>query len=123
MTTPDPWTPSPAHRIDWPKVLDDIAYLLGDPLQANPILREAVSERELAQHLHVARSTIRGWVEGSEPRHADGEVLIAHWCRLTGKARTFIHIDRFVYSAAKVVATAPRATSSTEKPRAHAFAM
>lgn len=95
--TADPW----AARIAWAKVLDDIAYMLGEARADNPLLREAVSERQLADTIEVARGTLRGWMDGSEPKHSDGERVIAHWCRLTGKARTFIHVDRWVYSAAK----------------------
>lgn len=93
----DPWS----ARIDWPKVLDDIAYLLGEPQAGNDLLRTPVSEKRLAEALQRPRMTVKGWLDGSEPRHSDGEVIITHWERLTGKARTFIYIDRYVYSAAK----------------------
>lgn len=95
--THDPWS----ARIDWPKVLDDIAYLLGEPRTDNEQLRTPVSQEKLADALAAPRGTLRGWLDGSEPRHSDGEKLLITWCRLTGKARTFAPVDRFVYSAAK----------------------
>jgi hypothetical protein len=109
----DTWTASPSSRIDWSKVLDDIAYLLGEPLPQNADLRTSLSERKLADALKVPRGTLVGWMGGSEPRHSDGEVILAHWCRLTGKARTFVPVDRYVLSAAKVVVK-----SGSDKPRA-----
>jgi hypothetical protein len=94
----DPWSP----RIDWSKMLDDIAYLLGDPAPENPLLRVSVSQEKLAKAIGFPRGTVRYWMEGSEPRHGDGEVLIAHWCRLTGKARTFVHVRHYALSASKM---------------------
>lgn len=116
MTNPTPWTPAPSARIDWPKVLEDIAYLLGDPLPANELLRAPVSQERLAHHLGFPRGTLRNWIDGSEPRHSDGEQLLAHWCRLTSKARTFVPVDRYVYSAAKV------GTPTQRKPGEHGAA-
>lgn len=104
----DPWTSAQTARIDWPKVLEEIAYLLGEPLPANELLRAPVSQERLASHLGFPRGTLRNWIDGSEPRHSDGEALLAHWCRLTGKARTFVPVDRYVYSAAKVGAPKQR---------------
>jgi hypothetical protein len=116
--TNEAWTASANARIDWPTLLDEIAYMLGDPLPENAELRVPVSVHRLADHLQVARGTLRGWQDGAEPRHGDGEVIIGHWCRLTGKARTFVPVDRYVLSAAKV-ATVKR---GTDKPRASAGA-
>jgi hypothetical protein len=98
----DPWQPSSdSSRIDFTKVLEDIAYQLGEPLPSNPEQREAVSVVKLADALDVPRGTLRNWLDGSEPRHTDGEKILAHWQRLTGKARTFAPVDRYVFSAAK----------------------
>jgi len=104
----DPWTASHGARIDWPKVLDDIAYLLGEPQQGNELLRDSVSQEKLAAAIGFPRGTLRNWMAGSEPKHSDGEVLIAWWLRLTGKARTFIPLDRYVHSAGRTVQTAVR---------------
>lgn len=114
MTQNDPWS----ARIDWPKVLEEIAYMLGDARTDNEQLRDPVSQEKLADALTAPRGTLRGWLDGSEPRHSDGERLIAHWCRLTGKARTFVPVDRYVYSAAKAGAPAPIRTTTSDKPKA-----
>lgn len=108
MTNSDPWTAAQGSRIDWPKVLDDIAYLLGEPLATNELLREPVSVVKLADALDYPRGTVRNWQDGSEPKHFDGERILAYWCRLTGKARTFVPVDRYVYSAAKAGTPKPR---------------
>lgn len=97
MTEPDPWT----ARIDWPKLLEDVAYLLGEPSQANPDLRIAVSQEKLATALDVSRGTLRNWMDGSEPRHSDGETLLFRWCSLSGKARTFAPVTHFAYISAQ----------------------
>jgi hypothetical protein len=108
MTNPEAWTPAQTARIDWPKVLDDIAYLLGEPLPANELLRASVSQEKLADALDAPRGTVRGWLDGSEPKHSDGERILGYWSRLTGKARTFAPVDRYVYSAAKAGGTKSR---------------
>jgi len=85
-------------RIDWAAVLDDIAYMLGEVDGAG---RVPVSTVVLATELAVARGTLRGWLEGSEPRHTDGERLLARWCQLTGKPRTFAPMERRSLTAAQ----------------------
>lgn len=89
-------------RVDWSKLLGDIAYLLGEPDPVNPNVRIACGERHLAIQLSVARGTLRGWLEGSRPKHDEGERLIENWCRLTGKGRTFVPIECRTFSASKV---------------------
>lgn len=90
-------TPNP---VDWPQVLDDIAYLLGEggPDDAQ---REPAGELTVARHLGFPRSTVRGWRDGSEPRHSDGEAVQLVWVRLTGKSLAFIPRARRPESAAK----------------------
>jgi hypothetical protein len=73
---------------DWPRVLGDLAFLLGD-VQEGTTHREPASIGTLAAFLEVPRSTVRGWTEGSEPRHNDGEALLMVWSGLTGKASAF----------------------------------
>lgn len=80
--------------IDWPRLLDDIAYLIGEPIHEGSSVRTPVGSRALADYLGpwvrpdegLNRGTLRGWLEGAEPRHSDGECLIAVWCRLCGKS-------------------------------------
>lgn len=87
-------------RVDWCRVLGDIAYLLGEPDGTLEGVRAPCSERDLADALGVPRGTLRGWMDGSEPRHADGEQLLDRWCKLTAKARIFAPIERRSLSAA-----------------------
>ena len=74
--------------IHWPRLLGDLAYLLGDELPGTTA-REPAPLGALAFDLAVPRSTLRGWLEGAEPKHNDGEALLMRWCALTGKARAF----------------------------------
>jgi hypothetical protein len=89
-------------RTDWSSILADLAYLLGEPDPSNREDRTACGERVLAAHLDVARSTLKGWIDGSEPKHSDGEMLLQRWCALTGKARSFAPLRRVSMSAADV---------------------
>lgn len=86
--------------VDWPTLLGELALLLGEP-DVNGI-RAPVTERKLAEHLDIPRMTIHGWINGSEPKHADGEQLIERWCKLTSKDRLFVPQQRRVFSAARV---------------------
>jgi hypothetical protein len=89
-------------RVDWPTLLDDIAYLLGDVDPMNPTARMPCMQKTLAAYLKVARGTLRGWLDGSRPKHDEGERLIEVWCRLNGKARDFTPVNRSSTSAAQM---------------------
>lgn len=80
-------------RIDWAAVLDDLAYLMGE-VNRSGNGRVPVSYAVLATKLNIARGTMRGWQDGSEPRHADGERLLVRWSALTGKPREFAPKER-----------------------------
>lgn len=86
------------QRVDWPMVLGDLAHVLGEPT-IDGRGRVPCTQEQLAKALDVARGTLRGWMDGSEPRHADGEHLLARWCALTGKGRGFAPKVRRVPSA------------------------
>lgn len=86
--------------IDWTAVLDDLAHLLGDVDESNRDVRVPCSTVRLADALGVARGTLRGWLDGSEPRHIDGEAVLQRWCVLTGKAREFAPRERKSLTAA-----------------------
>lgn len=88
-----------APRIDWSRVLADIAYVLGEPDPDHSDTRVPCSQERLAAALGVARGTVRGWMDGSEPKHGDGERLLDRWCRLTGKSRIFAPLHRRPLSA------------------------
>lgn len=61
-------------RTDWFRVLADLQ-------------RCRLHTRAVARRLGVGKTTVHGWKSGSEPRHSDGERLIALWCHATSKAR------------------------------------
>lgn len=90
-----------ALAVDWPALLGELAWLLGDAVPGAEHTRTPLGTRLLADHLEVKRTTLRGWLEGSEPRHSDGEMLIGHWCLLTGKGQTFVPRMRAQLSAAQ----------------------
>ena len=43
----------------------------------------------LAERLDVSRGALRNWMDGTEPRHMDGEMLIWRWEIATGKKREY----------------------------------
>lgn len=88
---------------DWEKLLDDIAWLLGEaPDAENPYVRNPITAQALATWLKVPRKTMIGWRDGTQPKHADGEMLIAQWCRLAGKGREFAPKSYAVLPSSKV---------------------
>jgi hypothetical protein len=89
-------------NVDWPTLLSDIAYLLGDPIPGNPHRNEPVGTPTLAKHLGLPRSTVRTWMDGAEPRHSDGERLIVIWCKLSGLAPSFKPLTKPSLSASKM---------------------
>jgi len=94
------------HRahIDWPRLLGDIQYLLGD-IPPGEMVIVPVGQVRLAAYLEMSRGTVRRWIEeDAEPRHFDGEHLIDVWIRLTGKRREFLPIRVVSLSAAKLTA-------------------
>lgn len=88
------------HTIDWPRVLDDLSHLLGEGAFAFPHARQPLTSRQLATELQIARSTLVGWTQGSEPKHSDGEALLDRWCTLSGKARHHAPLERRSLKAA-----------------------
>lgn len=87
--------------IDWVRVLEDIAFALGEPV---PDGRQRVpaGASTTAQYLGVSRGALRGWLDGAEPRHSDGELITLAWCRLTGKGQPFVPRTRRALSASQV---------------------
>lgn len=64
----------PKHRVDWFRVLADLA-------------ERGVSAAELAHELELSENAVRNWKRGSHPRHADGERTLELWCILLGRIR------------------------------------
>lgn len=88
--------------IDWPAILTELAYLLGDVDESHPDSRVPCGTRALAEHLGMTRWQVRSWHDGTEPGHRDGETLLDHWQLLTGKRREFAPRTRLVLSAARM---------------------
>lgn len=65
---------APEGRIDWFRLLDDLA-------------RAGVPVSSVAMHTRAPRSTILGWKQGAEPKHRDGELLLDLWIAKTGQSR------------------------------------
>jgi len=92
-----------AH-IDWPRLLGDIQYLLGEIPPGETVVAP-VGQVRLSAYLGVSRGTVRRWIEeDAEPRHHDGEHVIAAWMSLTGKRREYLPIRVVSLSAAKLTA-------------------
>ncbi len=61
---------TPAPAIDWNRVF---LTLRG----------EGYTLHDVALYTRIARGTLRGWAEGAEPRHQDGETVIRFWSEAT----------------------------------------
>lgn len=61
-------------RIDWFQVFVDLGRL-------------GFSAQGVAEAIRVPKSTLLGWKQGAEPKHGDGEKLIAFWCQASGNDR------------------------------------
>lgn len=57
-------------RTDWFRVLADLQYA-------------GRSNYDVAAFIDVPLGTVRGWKEGSEPRHDDGQRLLELWQMVT----------------------------------------
>ena len=87
--------------IDWPALLSDIAYLLGDYAPDDASQRIPCGERPLARYLGVSRGTLRHWVSGGTPRYDDGCMMLERWCALSNKSDMFAPRHQRMLSAAK----------------------
>ncbi len=65
---------APEIRIDWFQVINDLG-------------RRGFPSQLIADSIGVAKSTLLGWKQGAEPKHGDGERLIAFWCRVMERQR------------------------------------
>lgn len=66
--------PPPQH-INWPEILEELSAA-------------GLGMKRLAKLLGVGWSTVRGWKRGSEPSHADGELVLIIWMNTLGRDRT-----------------------------------
>lgn len=61
-------------KIDWFRVITDLE-------------RASYSHTSIASVCGVAKRTIGGWKQGSEPRYSDGDRLLLLWSAVTRKGR------------------------------------
>lgn len=87
--------------VDWPRLLGDLQWLLGDESRSSPAERIPAPTAALAKFLDLPRSTVIGYIDGSEPKHATGVRIIAKWCALSGKGQEFVPISTPTLSAAR----------------------
>ncbi|HEY1139951.1 MAG TPA: hypothetical protein VGE88_07060 [Lysobacter sp.] len=74
---------APGLRTDWFRILADLRRL-------------QIFDRMVARRVGVSKGTVNNWKRGTEPRHSDGERLIALWCEATHQQRDAIPlIDPF----------------------------
>jgi len=65
-------------RTDWFRILADLAH-------------EGIGNRGVARRVCVAKTTVIGWKNhGHEPKHSDGERLIALWCEVKALEREHV---------------------------------
>lgn len=62
----------PSNKIDWFRVLTDIC-------------RDGYSLYEFARDTTIPRSSLNAYKNGSEPTHAVGMCILAHWSIKTGR--------------------------------------
>lgn len=62
------------ERVDWFAVLNDLN-------------RAGFPNSQVATATAIPRQTLCGYKDGAEPRHQDGETLLAFWMQVTGKDR------------------------------------
>lgn len=88
---------------DWPRILSDIAWLLGEEILHLPGDRTPIGARALSEYLGYPRNTIRRWVEeDADLRSIDAEDIIGVWMSLCGKRREFVPVRAVSLSASKV---------------------
>lgn len=64
-------------KIDWFRVITDLE-------------RASYSHTSIASVCDVAKRTVGGWKQGSEPRYSDGDQLLLLWSAVTGKEREVV---------------------------------
>lgn len=89
--------------VDWPRLLGDMQYLLGEPVHVGSSARTPCSSNFLATYLGVKRTTMVGWINGGKIEYHQGCDLIEKWCDLTGKPARFVPITMVSFSAARAL--------------------
>jgi hypothetical protein len=76
-------------RVDWFRVLADLKA-------------HGVSLRGIRRQIQIPETTLNYYKQGGEPKHANGEVLIAFWCQVTNREREQLPMEQAGLSAAEV---------------------
>jgi len=87
--------------VDWPRLLEDISWLIGEADFAFPDVRTPAGTPKTAAYLGISRGALRNLLDGTEPRHSDGERLIAIWVKLSGKPPQFVPVARTSMTASQ----------------------
>lgn len=88
--------------VDWPRLLGDIAYLLGEPEFEGSASRRPLSEVRLAAALGFSRGKLQNVLNGTRVEYHDGCMLILRWASLSGKPKEFVPITVRVMSSTAV---------------------
>ena len=95
-------TTATERQVNWEAVIDDLAWMYGEPVLGSAHIRTPLSANALAFQINRPRMTVQAWRDGGQPKHADGEYLIRLWCGLSGKDRAFVPMCKPMLSAARV---------------------
>lgn len=68
-------------RVDWFAMLDALN-------------RRGIPTATVAALTTIPKSTILGWKQGAEPKHADGERLVQLWMQVTDLCREHVPMTR-----------------------------
>jgi hypothetical protein len=64
------------------------------------LCRRGYTHGSIAAAVDTPKSTVQGWKQGAEPKHCDGERMIALWCQVTGMGRDLLpRISRYDWRA------------------------
>ncbi|BAO29388.1 hypothetical protein [Sulfuritalea hydrogenivorans] len=64
------------------------------------LCRRGFTHSSIATSVGTPKSTVQGWKQGAEPKHCDGERMIALWCQVTGLDRSGLpKISRYDWRA------------------------
>lgn len=58
------------------------------------LLRRGITLALVSQQTKVPTGTLQGWKQGAEPKHADGERIIAFYLQVTGESREKVPMTR-----------------------------
>lgn len=81
------------RRRDWPKIIEEIAWCLGESDLAFPQIRKPASTYAVAADLGISRGQLRYILDGTRPKYEEGCDILRRWSELTGKAEGFAPVE------------------------------